>query len=126
MSEVMQDVLRDSHPAAVSDNQTVPAETADDISRKNRVLALRQLDGRAASLLEHDPLNPEKATRLRLEKRPVEGRKRIRLGSVGRRKKTRDLFDMDYVFKHSSPDVETILRCWRRYKKELGEDAAIL
>ncbi len=37
------------------------------------------------------------------------------------RMKTRDLFDMDYVFRHSNPDVETILRCWRRYKSELGE-----
>lgn len=26
------------------------------------------------------------------------------------------------VFRHSSPDIDTILRCWRRYKKELGED----
>ena len=45
-----------------------------------------------------------------------------KFNAVFGRKKTRDLFDMDYVFKHSSPDVETILRCWRRYKKELGED----
>ena len=38
------------------------------------------------------------------------------------RKKTRDLFDMDYVFRHAEPDVEKVLRCWRRYKAELGED----
>jgi len=37
------------------------------------------------------------------------------------RKKTRDLFDMDYVFNNAKPDVETVLRCWRRYKAELGE-----
>ena len=29
---------------------------------------------------------------------------------------------MDYVFRHASPDVETVLRCWRRYKRELGEN----
>ena len=45
-----------------------------------------------------------------------------KFNAVFGRKKTRDLFDMDYVFKHSSPDVETVLRCWRRYKKELGEE----
>lgn len=45
-----------------------------------------------------------------------------KFNAVFGRKKTRDLFDMDYVFRHSSPDVETVLRCWRRYKKELGED----
>lgn len=37
------------------------------------------------------------------------------------RKKTRDLFDMDYVFQHAAPDADTILRCWRRYKRELHE-----
>lgn len=45
-----------------------------------------------------------------------------KFNAVFGRKKTRDLFDMDCVFKHSSPDVETVLRCWRRYKSELGED----
>lgn len=45
-----------------------------------------------------------------------------KFNAVFGRKKTRDLFDMDYVFKNSSPDVETVLRCWRRYKKELGEE----
>ena len=45
-----------------------------------------------------------------------------KFNAVFGRKKTRDLFDMDYVFRHSSPDVEAILRCWRRYKKELGEE----
>ena len=45
-----------------------------------------------------------------------------KFNAVFGRKKTRDLFDMDFVFKRSSPDVETVLRCWRRYKKELGED----
>lgn len=45
-----------------------------------------------------------------------------KFNAVFGRKKTRDLFDMDYVFKHSSPDVETVLRCWRRYKRELGEE----
>ena len=45
-----------------------------------------------------------------------------KFNAVFGRKKTRDLFDMDYVFKHASPDVETILRCWRRYKKELNEE----
>lgn len=37
------------------------------------------------------------------------------------RKKTRDLFDMDYVFDHASPDPDVILKCWRRYKSELSE-----
>ena len=45
-----------------------------------------------------------------------------KFNAVFGRKKTRDLFDMDYVFRHSSPNVDTILRCWRRYKKELGEE----
>ena len=45
-----------------------------------------------------------------------------KFNAVFGRKKTRDLFDMDFVFKHSSPDVETVLKCWRRYKKELGEE----
>ena len=45
-----------------------------------------------------------------------------KFNAVFGRKKTRDLFDMDYVFKNSSPDVETVLRCWRRYKEELGEE----
>ena len=45
-----------------------------------------------------------------------------KFNAVFGRKKTRDLFDMDYVFRHSNPDVETILRCWRRYKSELGEE----
>ena len=38
------------------------------------------------------------------------------------RKKTRDLFDMDFVFRHSTPDVEQILRSWRRYKRECNEE----
>ncbi|MBR0198436.1 MAG: nucleotidyl transferase AbiEii/AbiGii toxin family protein [Kiritimatiellae bacterium] len=37
------------------------------------------------------------------------------------RKKTRDIFDMDYVLRQSTPDVEKVLQCWRRYKTELGE-----
>lgn len=45
-----------------------------------------------------------------------------KFNAVFGRKKTRDLFDMDFVFKHSSPDVETVLKCWRRYKSELGEE----
>ena len=45
-----------------------------------------------------------------------------KFNAVYGRKKTRDLFDMDYVFRHASPDVETVLRCWRRYKRELGEN----
>ena len=45
-----------------------------------------------------------------------------KFNAVYGRKKTRDLFDMDYVFKHAAPDPETILRCWRRYKHELGEE----
>lgn len=45
-----------------------------------------------------------------------------KFNAVYGRKKTRDLFDMDFVFKHSSPDVDAILRCWRRYKKEYGEE----
>ena len=45
-----------------------------------------------------------------------------KFNAVYGRKKTRDLFDMDYVFKHAQPDVEKVLRCWRRYKAELGED----
>ena len=45
-----------------------------------------------------------------------------KFNAVYGRKKTRDLFDMDYVFKHAAPDPETILRCWRRYKRELGEE----
>ena len=45
-----------------------------------------------------------------------------KFNAVFGRKKTRDLFDIDFVFKHSSPDVETVLKCWRRYKKELGEE----
>ena len=44
-----------------------------------------------------------------------------KFNAVFGRKKTRDLFDMDFVFNHSTPDVETVLRCWRRYKRELGE-----
>lgn len=44
-----------------------------------------------------------------------------KFNAVYGRKKTRDLFDLDYVFRHASPDAETILRCWRRYKQELGE-----
>ena len=44
-----------------------------------------------------------------------------KFNAVYGRKKTRDLFDMDYVLKHSEPDIETVLRCWRRYKAELGE-----
>ena len=45
-----------------------------------------------------------------------------KFNAVFGRKKTRDLFDMDFVFKHTEPDVELILRSWRRYKRELGED----
>ncbi len=45
-----------------------------------------------------------------------------KFNAVFGRKKTRDLFDMDYVFRHSSPEVDTVLKCWRRYKKELGEE----
>ncbi len=45
-----------------------------------------------------------------------------KFNAVYGRKKTRDLFDMDYVFKHAQPDVEKVLRCWRRYKAELGEE----
>ena len=45
-----------------------------------------------------------------------------KFNAVYGRKKTRDLFDLDYVFRHASPDVETVLRCWRRYKRELGEN----
>ena len=45
-----------------------------------------------------------------------------KFNAVYGRKKTRDLFDMDYVFKHAEPDVEKVLRCWRRYKAELGEE----
>ena len=45
-----------------------------------------------------------------------------KFNAVYGRKKTRDLFDMDYVFRHSDPDVDTILRCWKRYNKELGEE----
>ena len=45
-----------------------------------------------------------------------------KFNAVFGRKKTRDLFDMDYVFRRANPDVETILRCWRRYKSELGEE----
>ena len=45
-----------------------------------------------------------------------------KFNAVYGRKKTRDLFDMDYVFRHAAPDPETILRCWRRYKRELGEE----
>ena len=45
-----------------------------------------------------------------------------KFNAVYGRKKTRDLFDMDYVLKHSEPDVEQVLRCWRRYKSEYGED----
>jgi len=44
-----------------------------------------------------------------------------KFNAVFGRKKTRDLFDMDYVFKHADPDVDAVLRCWRRYKQELGE-----
>ena len=45
-----------------------------------------------------------------------------KFNAVYGRKKTRDLFDMDYVLRHSQPDIEKVLRCWRRYKAELGED----
>ena len=38
------------------------------------------------------------------------------------RKKTRDLFDMDDVFRHAAPAPETVLRSWRRYKRELDEE----
>lgn len=44
-----------------------------------------------------------------------------KFNAVYGRKKTRDLFDMDYVLKHSEPDVEQVLRCWRRYKSEYKE-----
>jgi len=44
-----------------------------------------------------------------------------KFNAVFGRKKTRDLFDMDYVLRRSSPDVELILGSWRRYKRELGE-----
>ena len=44
-----------------------------------------------------------------------------KFNAVFGRKKTRDLFDMDYVFRRANPDVDMILRCWRRYKSELGE-----
>ena len=29
---------------------------------------------------------------------------------------------MDYVLKHSKPDIDEVLRCWRRYKAELSEE----
>lgn len=45
-----------------------------------------------------------------------------KFNAVYGRKKTRDLFDMDYVLKHSKPDIDEVLRCWRRYKSELGEE----
>lgn len=45
-----------------------------------------------------------------------------KFNAVYGRKKTRDLFDMDYVLKHAKPDVDKVLACWRRYKAELGED----
>ena len=45
-----------------------------------------------------------------------------KFNAVYGRKKTRDLFDMDYVLKHAKPDVDKVLACWRRYKSELGED----
>ena len=45
-----------------------------------------------------------------------------KFNAVYGRKKTRDLFDMDYVLKHAKPDVDKVLACWRRYKAELGEE----
>ena len=45
-----------------------------------------------------------------------------KFNAVYGRKKTRDLFDMDYVLKHSKPNIDEVLRCWRRYKAELGEE----